>query len=169
MRVNLIPPQNYTKTEHLSFTATGNIVDRKSRGFEIVISNFQFDIWVTEMGETVVQRRDLQCIWNGYRIPKQAHLNAFLESQLHSHAQKQTSFKIRGQFSLDKFSAVHSTHYISYQSYSYIYFCYLFYATYVFCQYAECRCHLDRPMLFCCSESFQMVLWHRKASQTLYV
>ena len=44
------------------------------------------------IGERVVQRRYIQCIWSGYRIPKQAHLSVFLESEPHSLAQKQTSF-----------------------------------------------------------------------------
>ena len=47
------------------------------------------DTWI---GERVVQRRYIQCIWSGYRIPKQAHLSVFLESEPHSLAQKQTSF-----------------------------------------------------------------------------
>ena len=46
----------------------------------------------TYLGERVVQRRYIQCIWSGYRIPKQAHLSVFLESEPHSLAQKQTSF-----------------------------------------------------------------------------
>ena len=45
----------------------------------------------TPHGEMVVQGQDIQRIQSGYQIPKQAHLSAFLESQPHSLAQKQTS------------------------------------------------------------------------------
>ena len=76
-----------------------------------------------------------------------------------------------------KFIVVDSTHYISYQSDKiyfiifiyYIYFRYSFYATDVFCQYAECRCHLDRPMLFCASESFSKLLIYSLIVENLAV
>ena len=54
-------------------------------------SNSQTCGFDRQMGEMVVQGHNLQRIWSGYQIPKQAHLSAFLESQPHPLAQKQTS------------------------------------------------------------------------------
>ena len=47
----------------------------------------------------VVQGHDLQRIWSGYQIPKQAHLSALLESKPRSLAQNQLQLQhleIRG-------------------------------------------------------------------------